>query len=257
MYLSTIWSRVNTEYSIHWVLHTLHTAYTEYCIHRMLHPPKIDCLTLPASLISPQTMLYSILYIPIITSEPMNRVSAPATPPSRTTVSRLITPKYLYLALLLPPSAFPNSLNHSRQVWAVMASKCISRICSVTISASISMFSLSRPPCASPNMLDYCLQVRLQTCSIAISECIFKWNGWLPACVCPNTLDYRLQVHLQTRTITACKLAQSPPPSASPNSPAHSLCIYDEGARAGARRYRGNGDAQSDGEYIFGRPRSR
>jgi len=28
------------------------TAYTEYCIHRVLHHPKIDCLPLPASLSS-------------------------------------------------------------------------------------------------------------------------------------------------------------------------------------------------------------
>jgi len=26
---------------------------------------------------------------------------------------------------------------------------------------------------------------------------------------------------------------------------------------AGVRRYRGNGDGRSDGEYIFGRPRGR
>jgi len=43
------WSRVNTEYSIHWVQHTQSTAYTEYCIHCGLHHPKIDCLPLPAS----------------------------------------------------------------------------------------------------------------------------------------------------------------------------------------------------------------
>jgi len=56
------WSRVNTEYSIHWVQHTPSTAYTEYsinrspayteyCIQRAVHHLKIDDLPLPASLL--------------------------------------------------------------------------------------------------------------------------------------------------------------------------------------------------------------
>jgi len=65
LYLSMPWSRVNTEYSIHRVQHTPSTAYTEYGIHRVLHHPH----TAPSqSLISRQTMLYSIIYIPTITS---------------------------------------------------------------------------------------------------------------------------------------------------------------------------------------------
>jgi len=84
LYLSMPQSRVDTEYSIYRLLHTL-----EYCMHCVLHHPKIDCLLLPASLISQLTMLYSILYICTIPSQPMNRVSAPVTPPSGTTASRL------------------------------------------------------------------------------------------------------------------------------------------------------------------------
>ena len=38
--------------SSHRVQHTPSTAHTEYCIHRVLHHPKIDCLPLPASLSS-------------------------------------------------------------------------------------------------------------------------------------------------------------------------------------------------------------
>ena len=45
-------STAYTEYCIHRVLHTPSTAYTEYCIHRVLHHPKIDYLALPASLSS-------------------------------------------------------------------------------------------------------------------------------------------------------------------------------------------------------------
>jgi len=48
-YLSMPWSWVNIEYSIHWVLHIPSTAYTEYCIHRGLQYPKINCLLLLGS----------------------------------------------------------------------------------------------------------------------------------------------------------------------------------------------------------------
>ena len=48
--LSMRWSRVNTEHSIHRVLYTPSTLYTGYCIYRILHHLKIDCLPLPASL---------------------------------------------------------------------------------------------------------------------------------------------------------------------------------------------------------------
>jgi len=63
LYLCMPWSRVNTEYSIHWVQpvrssayteDSIHrsTAYTEFCIHRVLRHPMIGCLLLPASLSS-------------------------------------------------------------------------------------------------------------------------------------------------------------------------------------------------------------
>jgi len=89
-------SWVNTEYSIHGVLHTWSTAYTQCCIHRVLQHPKIKWLPLPASLISRQTLYYSTLYIPTITSKPMDRVSAAIAPPSRSTASRLTTFKYSF-----------------------------------------------------------------------------------------------------------------------------------------------------------------
>jgi len=47
---------------------TLSTAYTEYCIHCVLYHSKIDCHPLTASFICRQAMLYSMLYIIIITS---------------------------------------------------------------------------------------------------------------------------------------------------------------------------------------------
>jgi len=65
------WVWVNTEYSIHRVLHSPSTVHTVYCIHSVPLHPKIDCLPLPASLlslISWLTLLYSILCIPTITT---------------------------------------------------------------------------------------------------------------------------------------------------------------------------------------------
>jgi len=76
----------------------------------------------------------------------------------------------------------------------------------------------SRPPSASPNLLDHSLQVYLQTRSITASKCICKLAQSQPPSVSPNTLDYGLQV----RTITASKciseFTQSWPPSASLSS---------------------------------------
>ena len=103
--------------SIHRVQHTLSTAYTVYFMHRILHHPKINCLPLAASLTSRLTMLCSILYIPSITSQPMNRVSAPVAPPFQTTTSRLTPSMYSStLTRSWPPSASPNSLDHRIQV---------------------------------------------------------------------------------------------------------------------------------------------
>jgi len=84
-----------TKYRTHRVQHTLSTAYTEYCIHNTLQHPKINCVPLPVSLSSlQQAILYSILYIPTITSGGINSVSAPITLPSVTTPSRKTATKY-------------------------------------------------------------------------------------------------------------------------------------------------------------------
>jgi hypothetical protein len=55
----------------------------------------------------------------------------------------------------------------------------------------------------------------------------------------------------------AFKFSRSLLPSASPHLHNHSLQVHLEGATAGVWRYRSNGCGKSDGEYIFGRPRSR
>jgi len=62
-------STTYTQYSIHRVQHTPSTAYTEYCIHCVLASSQDRLSPAPSqSLISRQTMLYWILYIPTITS---------------------------------------------------------------------------------------------------------------------------------------------------------------------------------------------
>jgi len=234
------WWRVNTKYSIHQVQHTLSTAYTEYSIHWVLHPPRDassqDRLSLAPSQsrISRQTMLYSTLYIPTITCWPINTVSAPVAPPSQTTASRSTAPKSsCNLGLSWPQSASPNSLNHSFQV----------NLYPRPITAS--MFAQWWPASASTNSHDHGLQVHLQTRTITASKCISKLaqhsirvylkprTNTLPkfaqshhSSASPHSLDRGLQVHLQTRSITASEsisnLARIRPPS----SPNHGLQLY-------------------------------
>ena len=79
LFLSIPWLIVNTKYSIHWVLHTLHTASSQ---HQLSPAPS-------QSLISWQIMLYSIRCIRSITSSPISQFSAPVAPHFHTTASRL------------------------------------------------------------------------------------------------------------------------------------------------------------------------
>ena len=68
-------------------------------------------------------------------------------------------------------------------------------------------------------------------------------------------------MHPQTRFIPASKciseFTRSQSPSASSNTLDHGLQVHRQGVMAGVWRYRGNGGGLSDGEYVFGRPRSR
>jgi len=168
--------------------------------------------------------------------------SRPASASSEFTWSQLpnASPK---LARSWPPSASPNLIDHGLQVHTIMATNCIST------------HAQSQPRSASPNLINHglqvhllsslnlSLQVHLQTRSIATSKCISKLDRPRPASwqddglrlpsACRNSHGHPLRVHLPTRSITASncissvhsitaskwisKLAQSPPPSASPN----------------------------------------
>ena len=161
-------------------------VYTGYSIHSVLHHPMIDCLPLLASVISRQTLLYSIFYFPTITSHPMNRVSAPAAPPSQTSASRLTASLYSSnLARSRPPSGSPKSLDYGLQ----------------PLSLTARMFTWSWPPSVSLNSLGHDLGEQLWVHSIWASKWISKYTRLRP----PSLHHHVLEVHLETRFITASK----------------------------------------------------
>jgi len=174
------------------VLHTPSTASAEYCIHRVLHHPKIDFLSLPGTPSSlgraccTQFNKFSQLGI-------NQRIESQL--PSR------LIPE------LQPPSTSPISLERGLQVHLQTRS--------ITASRCISHLAPSWPPSASPNSHDHSLQVYLQPCSITASK--FPWSP--PPSESPNSLDHSPQVYLQPRLIMASKFAPSPPPNA------HSRCL--------------------------------
>ena len=245
-----------TEYSIHWVQHTPSKAYTEYSLHRVQHIPSIasshDRLS-PAptqSLISRLTVFYSTLYIPTITSEPLNGVTAAVAHPSQSTTSRSTTSKYSSnLDWSWPPRASLNSLNHCLQVH-IRAER------SRSPSASLS-YSISPSKCISKPAWSRPLSAFL-THFTSDSKCISKFAGWWPPCASlshsisaskfisksarsqppspslssnqsrapsasPNSLHRGLQVHLPVYTITAYKFIYKFSQSASPGAPANTL----------------------------------
>jgi len=200
-------------------------------------------------------MLYSTLSIPTIVSSPMNRISAPITPPSRNTSSGLNASKYYSnIARSWPPSAYPTTHDYSLQAYVmtrtILASKPMSPILldynlqvnlnydllvhiqTRTIMASkiISNLAQSGPPGAFPNSQNYSLQVHRKTCFITASKCISKLAQFRP----PNA-------HLQSRSFTASncisKLAPLPPPSASLSSHNHCLQVQLQTGTGAASKF--------------------
>jgi len=189
-------------------------------------------------------MLYSTLSIPTIVSSPMNRISSPVTPPSRSTSSGLNASRYYStIPRSWPPSPYPTTLDYSLQAYlmtrTIVASKPMSPISldytlqvnlnydllvhiqtrTITASKYISNLAQSGPPGAFPNSQTYSLQVHCQTRFITASKCISKLAQLLP----PNA-------HLQSSSFTASncisKLAPLPPPSASLSSHNHCLPVH-------------------------------
>ena len=78
------------------------------------------------------------------------------------------------------------------------------------------------------------------------SKCISKLDRSQSPSSYPNSLNHGLQVHLWVHSIYVSKCLSNTLDQ-----------VHLQGATAVVRRYRANRGGQSDGEYIFGRPRSR
>ena len=128
-------------------------------------------------------------------------------PPSAYLQTRSITASKCIpiLARLPPPSVSPNSLHHRLQVHlqtrSITASKGISRLDRLRPASShdhglqvhISTLARSRPPSASPNSLDYRLQVHLHSRLITASEYISEFTGSSISGAPRIALKHRLQ----------------------------------------------------------------
>jgi len=244
------WSRVNTEYGIHCVL----------------HHPSIDCLPLPASLSSlgrpsctqfstfPQLRVNQWIEFQIPSGLPPELSPPDWPPPSAPPITqdhglqvhlktRTITAsKCIYkLAQSRPPSASPNLHNHGLQeilqTPSIAASKCISkppqvqppnlldhglRVCTIMATTCISTLAWSRSRGTSLSSLDHGLHVHLQTRTIAASKCIYQLARLRP----PNLLDHSLQARTIITSKCLCKLARSQSRRASPSSLSHSLQVH-------------------------------
>jgi len=226
VYLSMPWSWVNTEYSI----------------HQVLHYPMIDFLPLPASLSSlGSPCCTQLATFPRSGVWSMNRVSAPVCDflsiyhLQTDHLQAVLHSEFIMafkciskLARSWPPSESPNLLDYSLQVRTIHGVQTYS----ITASKCITEFTQSRPPSASPNLFDHGLQVRiingLQTLSITASKCIPLFTRSRAICASWNLLIHCLQVHLSDNSISASKciskLAQSRP-STSLNSHNHRLPV--------------------------------
>ena len=195
------------------------TAYAEYTIHRVQHPPRMVCLP----------------FILTIMSWPLNGASTSAVPPSTIDCHQpaLHESSKLQSACHIPTGASELtdelSLNTRRAIHQPASS---THPISLDHSFKLHISNLSRswPPSVSPDLLDYGLQV----CTIMASKCISKlcWL-WPPSshdhglqCISPNSLDQGIQVYLQPRSIADSKFARSRSPSASPNLLAHDLGVH-------------------------------
>jgi len=178
-------STAHTDYSKHWVQHTLSIAYSEYCVI----PWSTVACSQPVSLLTANHVVLNSLHSHNykLTNEwslssrraslPINRLKNDrlelllhsCTIMSSTCISNPTRSQH--------PSVSLKSLDYGLQVHIMSASKCISKL------------ARSRPPSASPNSHDHGLQVHLQTHSKSSSQCISKL-AWLQP---PNSVLYGLK----------------------------------------------------------------
>jgi len=123
----------------------------------------------------------------------------------------------------LPLGTVPNSHSYGLHVRTIKAAKGIFNLAQL------------RPTGASPDSLDYSVQVHLETCSIMASKArtimvfhmhIFKLARSQPPSLSPHSFDHGLQVYFQTCSITASKFARSCPPGACPHSLEHDPGVH-------------------------------
>ena len=202
-------STAYTECSIHWVQHTPRIGYTEYSIHQAKHPPKIVCRPFGLTIMSWPRNVASRFWHAFLSDRP---------PPAS-------CPWGLKSKVILLHSHGCELTNwwieHQYQAWHPLTAFKLARLWppraspnlldyslqvhlsyAILASKCISILARSRPPGASPYLLDHRLQVRMIMASKFVSE--------LP--------DFGLQVHLQTLSITASKYA--------------SLCSHDNNLQA-------------------------
>ena len=154
-----LWSWVDTEYSTHRVQHTPSTAYTEYSIHRVQHTPSTAYTEYSIC------KIVCIPFILMITSWPLNVVSASGVPPY--TIDRLQpalhdstkVKLHCYIPTVASPLTDEKSLSTRRAVHLL-----------------------------SPRTRPYSFDYGLQTCSIMAPRCITKLTQLDPPC----SRDHRL-----------------------------------------------------------------
>jgi hypothetical protein len=189
--------------SWHRVCHTPSTAFIKYSIHRVQHAPRTVYTEYSTHRVQLPSNIVCLPFILMITSG--LRSVAPASRAPLHESSKMMSPGYI------PTVASYLPAEKSLTTWCAMH---------------------RLPPSTRPNLLDYSMQVHLQTRSITASKCIFKLAPLLCPSASPNSLDHGIQVHLQSGSITASwwisKLARLRSLGASPNSLDHSLQVYPQ-----------------------------
>jgi len=219
LYRSMPWLLVDNKCSRHWVQHTPSTAYTECSSHQVQYTPNAPFMeySILQMLHSPSTASYQDCFSSLhshdyhLTPEcSLQRASLYNRPPSAS------SPWEVTGKVTLSHSQVCESTN-----WWIESQHPAHH--PATVSKSWSKLAQTRPPSASPNSLDYGLQVHISkfalslhpnldkpgfqvhhlTHSMTTSGCMLNFTRSRPPRVSPVILDYRLQVHLQTCNITA------------------------------------------------------
>jgi len=200
--------------SWHRVQHTLSTAYTNYSIHQVQHPPKISCL--PCIL--------------MITCWPLNVASVTGMPPYKIDCHQLALHdrskvKWLcHIPMAASQLTDEQSLSTQHTVRQMPPSTCpISHYHIFEVYLQTHLITASKY--ISPFSLDHVLEVYRQTCSITDFRVAWSWppNKYLQThsitaskCISnvsppwpPSFVDHSLQVYLPIRLITASKCVSS------------------------------------------------